>query len=121
MGIAGSDVAKDSADMILLNDDFSAIILGIEEGWKIFDNLKKSITYTITSNIPEIWPFIIFVIFAIPLPLSTIFMLYVDIGTDMVPAVSLAFEVQELDIMTWLPRRPDDHLISKRMLAFAYL
>lgn len=54
MGITGSEVAKDSADMILLNDDFSSIILGIEEGRKIFDNLKKSIAYTLSSNIPEI-------------------------------------------------------------------
>lgn len=62
MGLTGTDVTKDSADMILMNDDFSAIILGIEEGRKIFDNLKKSIAYTLTSNIPEIIPFITFII-----------------------------------------------------------
>ena len=62
MGIAGSDVAKDSADMILLNDDFSAIIMGIEEGRKIFDNLKKSIAYCLVSNIPELIPFLAFIV-----------------------------------------------------------
>jgi len=73
MGITGSDVAKDSADMILLNDDFSSIFIGIEEGRKIFDNLKKSIAYTLTSNIPEIWPFLSLIILQLPLPLSTQF------------------------------------------------
>ncbi len=63
MGITGSDVAKDAADMILLNDDFSSIVIGIEEGRKIFDNLKKTITYVLTSNIPELIPFLSFIIF----------------------------------------------------------
>lgn len=63
MGITGSDVAKDAADMILLNDDFSSIVIGIEEGRKIFDNLKKSISYCLTSNVPELIPFIALIIF----------------------------------------------------------
>jgi sodium/potassium-transporting ATPase subunit alpha len=121
MGITGSDVAKDSADMVLLNDDFSSIIVGIEEGRKIFDNLKKSIAYTLTSNIPEIIPFIMFIIFAIPLPISTVLILCVDLGTDIFPAVSFAFEDSELDIMTRLPRRIVDHLVTKKLLTFAYL
>lgn len=104
MGITGSDVAKDAADMILLNDDFSSIILGIEEGRKIFDNLKKSIAYVLSSNIPEILPFISFIIFGLPLPLSTVLILCVDLGTDIFPGVSFAYEDAELDIMTRLPR-----------------
>ena len=63
MGITGSDVAKDAADMILLDDDFSSIVVGIEEGRKIFDNLRKTISYVLTSNIPELVPFISFIIF----------------------------------------------------------
>ena len=121
MGITGSDVAKDSADMILLNDDFSAIILGIEEGRKIFDNLKKSIAYTLTSNIPEIVPFLFFIIFAMPLPLSTVLILCVDLGTDIFPAVSFAYEDSELDIMTRLPRAPHQHLVTKKLLTYSYL
>ena len=121
MGITGSDVAKDSADMILLNDDFSSIIVGIEEGRKIFDNLKKSIAYTLTVNIPELIPFLMFIIFAIPLPLSTVLMLCICIGTDMFPAISFAFEESELDIMTRMPRNPKDHLVTKKLLTFAYL
>ena len=121
MGITGSDVAKDSADMILLNDDFSAIVLGIEEGRKIFDNLKKSICYTLSSNIPELIPFLMFIIVAIPLPLSTVLILCVDIGTDIFPAVSFAYEDSELDIMTRMPRAPHEHLVSKKLMTVAYI
>ncbi len=121
MGITGSDVAKDAADMILLNDDFSSIILGIEEGRKIFDNLKKSIAYVLSSNIPEILPFLTFIIFAIPLPLSTVLILCVDLGTDIFPGVSFAYEEAELDIMTRLPRMPHEHLVTRKLLTFSYL
>ena len=121
MGITGSDVAKDSADMILLNDDFSAIVMGIEEGRKIFDNLKKSICYTLSSNIPELIPFLTFIILAMPLPLSTVLILCVDIGTDIFPAVSFAYEDSELDIMTRTPRSPHEHLVSKKLMAVSYL
>jgi sodium/potassium-transporting ATPase subunit alpha len=121
MGITGSDVAKDSADMILLNDDFSAIVLGIEEGRKIFDNLKKSICYTLTSNIPELVPFLMFIILAIPLPLSTVLILCVDIGTDIFPGVSFAYEDSELDIMTRRPRSHHEHLVNKKLMTVAYV
>jgi sodium/potassium-transporting ATPase subunit alpha len=62
MGIAGSPVAKDAADMLLLDDNFASIVKGVEEGRLIFDNLKKSIAYTLSSNIPEIAPFLLFII-----------------------------------------------------------
>ena len=92
MGIAGSDVSKQAADMILLDDNFASIVTGVEEGRLIFDNLKKSIAYTLTSNIPEISPFLFFIIFNVPLPLGTVTILCIDLGTDMVPAISLAYE-----------------------------
>uniref|UniRef100_A0A803YAW0 Sodium/potassium-transporting ATPase subunit alpha n=1 Tax=Meleagris gallopavo TaxID=9103 RepID=A0A803YAW0_MELGA len=84
MGIAGSDVSKQAADMILLDDNFASIVTGVEEGRLIFDNLKKSIAYTLTSNIPEITPFLLFIIANIPLPLGTVTILCIDLGTDMV-------------------------------------
>lgn len=99
MGITGSEVAKDAADMILLNDDFAAIVLGIEEGRRIFDNLKKSICYTLTSNIPEITPFLFLIILRLPLPLSTVLILCIDLGTDIIPAIGMASEEAEVDIM----------------------
>ena len=67
MGIAGSEVSKEAADMILLDDDFGTIVAGVEEGRLIFDNLKKSIVYTLTSNIPEIVPFLTWVVVGLPL------------------------------------------------------
>merc|ERR1712039_298993 len=104
MGIAGSDVSKQAADMILLDDNFASIVKGVEEGRLIFDNLKKSIAYTLSSNIPEITPFILFILFRIPLPLSTVLILCVDLGTDLIPAISLAYEKAEADIMKRKPR-----------------
>lgn len=70
--------------MILLDDNFASIVTGVEEGRLIFDNLKKSIAYTLTSNIPEISPFLAFILLDIPLPLGTVTILCIDLGTDMV-------------------------------------
>uniref|UniRef100_A0A671T018 Sodium/potassium-transporting ATPase subunit alpha n=1 Tax=Sinocyclocheilus anshuiensis TaxID=1608454 RepID=A0A671T018_9TELE len=121
MGIAGSDVSKQAADMILLDDNFASIVTGVEEGRLIFDNLKKSIAYTLTSNIPEITPFLFFIIVNIPLPLGTITILCIDLGTDMVPAISLAYEAAESDIMKRQPRNPlRDKLVNERLISIAY-
>merc|ERR1711881_370918 len=106
MGIAGSDVSKQAADMILLDDNFASIVTGVEEGRLIFDNLKKSIAYTLTSNIPEISPFLLFTLADVPLPLGTVTILCIDLGTDMVPAISMAYEEAETDIMMRQPRDP---------------
>ena len=89
MGIAGSDVSKQAADMILLDDNFASIVTGVEEGRLIFDNLKKSIAYTLTSNIPEISPFLAFILCDIPLPLGTVTILCIDLGTDMVSTIQI--------------------------------
>ena len=121
MGIAGSDVSKQAADMILLDDNFASIVTGVEEGRLIFDNLKKSIAYTLTSNIPEITPFLLFILTDIPLPLGTITILCIDLGTDMVPAISLAYEKAESDIMKRRPRDPlRDKLVNQRLISMAY-
>jgi len=84
MGISGSDVSKEAADMILLDDNFASIVTGIEEGRLVFDNLKKSITYTLSSNVPQLLPFIAFIMLSIPLPIGAIAILCIDLGTDMV-------------------------------------
>ena len=125
IGIAmftGSDVAKDSADMILLDDNFSSIVAGVKEGRLIFDNLKKSIAYTLSSNIPEISPFLMWILLSIPLPLSTVLILCIDLGTDMVPAISLAYEGAESNIMKRAPRDADtDRLVTTKLVVFSYL
>merc|ERR1712241_1575592 len=121
MGIAGSDVSQGAADMILLDDNFASIVTGVEEGRLIFDNLKKSIAYTLTSNIPEISPFLLFIIADVPLPLGTVTILCIDLGTDMVPAISMAYEGAESDIMKRQPRNPfTDKLVNERLISMAY-
>lgn len=121
MGITGSDVSKQAADMILLDDNFSSIVCGVEEGRRIFDNLKKSIAYVLASNVPEIVPFLMFVVCNIPLPLGTIAILCIDLGTDMIPAISLGYEAPESDIMLRSPRNPEkDKLVNRQMLFLAY-
>merc|ERR1711893_589452 len=121
MGIAGSDVSKQAADMILLDDNFASIVTGVEEGRLIFDNLKKSIAYTLTSNIPEISPFLLFILADIPLPLGAVTILCIDLGTDMVPAISMAYEEAESDIMKRMPRNPfTDKLVNERLISVAY-
>merc|ERR1711865_992042 len=121
MGIAGADVAKENADMILLDDNFASIVQGIEQGRLIFDNLKKSIAYTLTSNIPAITPFLALIIFQIPIPLETIMILCIDLGTDMLPAISLAYEEPEGGIMKRKPRdKSKDRLVNAKLIALAY-
>lgn len=121
MGISGSDVSKQAADMILLDDNFASIVTGVEEGRLIFDNLKKSIAYTLTSNIPEISPFLVFILTDIPLPLGTITILCIDLGTDLIPAISLAYEKAESDIMKRKPRDSQkDKLVNERLISMAY-
>lgn len=121
MGITGSDVAKDAADMILLNDDFSNIVIGIEEGRKIFDNLKKTCTYVLTSNIPELLPFLGFIVFRFPLPMTTVLILCVDLGTDLIPSGAFVFEDSELDIMIRKPRLQTERLVGPKLLYFGYV
>ncbi len=99
IGISGSDVSKQVADMILLDDNFATIVTGIEEGRLIFDNLKKVIAYTFTKNLVELLPFLVYVVADVPLALSTITILCIDLGTDIVPSISYAYEGAEADIL----------------------
>jgi len=125
VGIAmgsGAEVAKEASDLILIDDDFSSIVKGIEEGRLIFANLKKSIAYTLTSNIPEIIPFIAQIVLKIPLGLTTIMILCIDLGTDILPAISFAYEESESDIMNIPPRdRHNDKLVTATLISFSYI
>ncbi|CAD8084939.1 unnamed protein product [Paramecium sonneborni] len=120
MGITGSDVAKDAADMILLNDDFSNIVIGIEEGRKIIDNLKKTIVFVLTGNIVEVIPIFAYFILNIPLPLTTVLILCIDVGTGIIPSTAFVYEEAELDIMTRRPRNKEENLITPKSIVFAY-
>ncbi|CAN8071184.1 unnamed protein product [Agarophyton chilense] len=122
MGISGSDVSREAASIVLLDDNFSSIVQGVEEGRLIFDNLKKSIAYTLTSNVPQLIPFLAFITLRIPLPLTTVLILCIDLGTDIFPAIALAYETPESDIMRRPPRDATrERLLNPRLLSFCTL
>lgn len=123
MGVAmgsGTDVAREAADMVLLDDNFATIVNAIEEGRTVFDNIKKFIAYILTSNVPEILPFIAFVLLALPLPMNVQLILAIDLGTDILPALSLAVEKGEGDIMNRPPRSKDEKLLTPQVLLTSY-
>ena len=121
MGIAGTDVAKGAADLILLDDNFASIVAAIEEGRAVFENIRKFLTYILSSNIPELVPYLAFVLFRIPLPLTIIQILAVDLGTDMLPALALGAEKPDPGVMKRPPRARDERLLTWGVIARAYL
>ncbi|TAN59792.1 HAD family hydrolase [bacterium] len=121
MGMRGSDVAKEAAEIILADDNFATIVDAIKEGRAVYSNIKKFVTYIFASNIPEIVPFIAFVIFKIPLPLTVMQILAVDLGTDVFPALGLGVEPPEKGIMEAPPRPKNQRLLDFKTLARAYL
>ncbi len=121
MGIAGTDVAKEAADIILLDDNFATIVDAIEEGRTVYENIRKFISYILSSNIPEIVPYLAYVLFRIPLPLTIMQILAVDLGTDMLPALALGAEKPTKDLMSQPPRDPKERLLNLKLLSRAYL
>lgn len=123
MGLAGTDVAKEAADMVLLDDNFASIVAAVEEGRAVYDNIKKFTTYILTSNTPEAVPFVVFAFSGgrIPIALDVMHILAIDLGTDLVPALALGAEPPEPGVMSRPPRPTDAHLIDRRVLTRAYL
>ena len=121
MGVAGTDVAKEIADIILLNDNFATIVSAIEEGRAVFANIRKFATYVLVSNVPEVVPFLGYGFFGIPLALTIPQVLAVDLGTDMVPAIALGAEPPHPGIMDVPPRPRTERLLSTPLLLRAYL
>ena len=121
MGLAGTDVAKEASDMILLDDNFATIVNAVEEGRAVYANIKKFITYIFASNIPEAVPFLGYILFNIPLPLTIMQILAVDLGTDMLPALALGSERPTPGIMKLPPRKRGERLLNLSLMARAYL
>ncbi|MBI5563000.1 MAG: HAD-IC family P-type ATPase, partial [Deltaproteobacteria bacterium] len=121
MGMRGSDAAKEAAEMVLTDDNFSTIVDAVREGRAIYSNIKKFVTYIFASNIPELVPFAAFVVFKIPLPLTVMQILAVDLGTDVFPALALGAEPPESGIMKERPRPKNDRLLGWKTLMRAYL
>ena len=121
MGLAGTDVAKEASDMILLDDNFATIVSAVEEGRAVYANIRKFITYIFASNIPEAVPYLAYILLKIPLPLTILQILAVDLGTDMLPALALGTEKPTPVVMKQPPRSRTEKLVDFSVIARAYL
>lgn len=121
MGATGTDVAREAADMVLMDDNFASIVSAVEEGRAVFENIRKFVSYIFASNIPEAVPYVAYVVFNIPLPLTIMQILAVDLGTDMFPALALGAEKPSKGTMDRPPRGPGERLLNWSVLSRAYL
>jgi len=121
MGKAGTDVAREAADMILTDDNFASIVNAVEEGRAIFDNIRRFLTYFQTSNVAEMVPFLGMIFLGIPLPLTLLQILTIDLLTDQVPALALGLEHPEPGVMERPPKKPGEPILTPGMLVKAYL
>ncbi len=122
MGRRGTDVAKEAADMILLDDDFATVVTAVEEGRAVYDNIRRFAVYHFCSNVAELLPFVAWGLSGgeIPLPLTVMQVLAIDLGTDMLPAIALGTERAEPGTMTRPPRPRGERLLGPRVLSRAY-
>lgn len=121
MGLSGTDVAKQAADIVLMDDNFATIVAAVEEGRAVYANIRKFLTYILASNVSELIPCLAFLFFQVPLPLTGLQVLAIDLGTDMFPAIALGAEPPEAGIMGRPPRHSRDRLLDRGTLLRAYL
>jgi len=115
MGITGTDVSKEAADMILIDDNFSSIVSAVEEGRKIYQNIRKFIRYLLSCNLGEIITIFVAILIGLPRPLLPIQILWVNLVTDGFPALALGLDPGEADLMKHPPRDPDEGIFSGKM------
>lgn len=121
MAISGSSVAKAAADVLLMDDNFASIVAAIGEGRLLFDNLKKSIAYTLAHIMPELMPVFLNVAFSFPLALPGLIILSIDLISEQAPAISFAYEPAEGSIMMRPPRdQARDRLVAAPLLIYSY-
>jgi len=121
MGITGTDVAKEASDMVLTDDNFATIVSAIKEGRTIYENIRKFITYIFSHETAEIIPFVLMVIFKIPLPITVMQILAIDLGTDTFPAVALGMGPSESDVMDRPPRSRKERLLNLGVILRGYV
>lgn len=121
MGLSGTDVAKEAADMVLMDDNFVSIVAAIEEGRALFQNIRKFLTYVFVHNVAELMPSLAFALFAVPLPLTPVQVLAVDMGTDSLTALALGAERAHSQAMRRPPRSRQEHLMNAALGLRAYL
>jgi Ca2+-transporting ATPase len=119
MGEGGTEVAREAADMVLLDDDFSTIVVAIREGRRVFDNIRKFVKYTLTSNAGGIWTLLLAPFVGLPLPLLPIQILWINLVTDGLPGLALAAEPEERGIMRRPPRPPGESIFAHGLGAHA--
>jgi sodium/potassium-transporting ATPase subunit alpha len=121
MGINGSDVARGAGTIVLMDDDFSSIVVGIREGRLLFDNIMNTIAYTLTHLWPEVMPTLLNIAFDLPLAMASLPVLGIDCGTELAPAIALAYEKAEDDVMLRKPRdSKKDRLVTLRLMSYSY-
>ncbi|MBX3128042.1 MAG: cation-transporting P-type ATPase [Polyangiaceae bacterium] len=121
MGVQGTDVAREAAQIVLLDDDFASIVAGVEEGRAVFANVQKFTSYVLASNVPEIVPFLAYVTFPVPLALTVVQILSIDLGTDLLPAIGLGEEPPDAETMRTPPRGRRTRLLSASLMLRSYL
>ncbi|MCP9841503.1 cation-transporting P-type ATPase [Synechococcus sp. J7-Johnson] len=121
MGISGTDVAREAADIVLLDDNFATIVEAVRFGRSVVANIGKFITYILASNMPEVVPFLAMVVLRIPAALTVLQILAVDLGTDLLPALGLGSEAPEAGVMHQPPRPRDLPLLNRPLMVRAYL
>jgi Ca2+-transporting ATPase len=121
MGITGTDVAREAAAMTLTDDNFASIVVAVQEGRAIFDNIKKYLMYLLSSNLGEIGLIAATMIAGLPLPLTAVQILYVNLATDGLPALALAVDPHEPDLMRRPPRKPGTGILSRHVLGLMVL
>jgi Ca2+-transporting ATPase len=118
MGVTGTDVAKEASSMILLDDNFATIVRAVKEGRQIYDNLRKVVRYLLSSNSGEIWTLFLAPFFGLPVPLQPIHILWINLMTDSLPALALAVEPGEENVMSRPPRHPRESLFAGGLGAY---
>jgi P-type Ca2+ transporter type 2C len=121
MGLSGTDVAREAADMVLVDDNFATIVAAVEEGRAIFDNMRKFIVYIFAHLTPEAVPYVLYALFRIPLPITVMQILAIDLGTETLPALALGVERPEPDVMNRPPRARTERLLSLGSLLRGYV
>jgi P-type Ca2+ transporter type 2C len=116
MGITGTDVSKEASDMVLLDDNFATIVAAVEEGRRIYDNIRKFVRYTMTSNAGEIMVMLVAPFMGMPLPLTPLQILWVNLVTDGLPGLALTIEPAERDTMTRAPHNPKESIFNRSMI-----